>query len=239
MIYPRAGFKSLRGEENDLGANRRILVANPNDEIRDKILRYLYGVHGRARGPKGVAVGIRDLQRALREHGIKQAEAISSLDYLLQKGWVKEVIETRTFTTKGGTTEHRETKRYKISDIGIDRLEGASVYRREESFSRINVTNIHGVTVIGTGNVVNAEFTDLSRTLSELEEAVAESRSISDEEKLNLVADLTTIQSQLSKTKPDRSIVRAIWSGSEKILTAAGFAELVARVSVLIAQLAA
>lgn len=213
-------------------------MTNPNDDIRDRILRHLYSVHGRARGPKGVAVGIRDLQRNMKEHGIKQADTNSNLDYLLQKGWAKKVVERRTFTTKGGTTQDRETTRYKISDIGIDRLEGASMYRREESFSRINVTNIHGVTVIGTGNVVNAELTDLSRTLSELEKAVTESGSLSDEEKLNVVADLGTIQSQLSKPKPHGNIIRNIWSGIKKVLTAAEFAEFVTKISVFITQLA-
>lgn len=104
-------------------------MANPNDEIRDKILRHLYEVHRRARGPRGVGIGIRDLQTALRAQGVKQADLVANLDYLVQKGWVRETVEQRTFRTKGGTTQVSERRTYKISDIGIDKLEGASFYR--------------------------------------------------------------------------------------------------------------
>ena len=38
--------------------------------------------------------------------------------------------------------------------------------------SGIKFTNIHGVTVVGDGNVANATFTDLSRVLNELKTEV-------------------------------------------------------------------
>jgi hypothetical protein len=47
------------------------------------------------------------------------------------------------------------------------------MYRCNEHLSRINVTTVAGVTVIGDGNVVNAKLTDLSVALSSLEDAVA------------------------------------------------------------------
>ena len=211
-------------------------MANPNDEIRDKILRHLYEVHRRARGPRGVAVGIRELQSAMRGEGIRQADVNSNLDYLIQKGWVREVIEERTFQMPRGTTQQAPRVTYKISDVGIDRLEAASVYRREELFSRINVTNVRGVTVIGTGNIVNTQLTDLSNALSELELAVAESTALSEEDKLTVMADLATMQSQLAKPRPDGGLILRIWRGIETVVTAVGLAQLVARVNDLIRQ---
>lgn len=212
-------------------------MANPNDEIRDKILRHLYEVHRRARGPKGVASGIRDLHSVLKNEGIKQADLIANLDYLVQKGWAREIVEQRTFRTKGGTTQVSERRAYKISDIGIDKLEGASVYRREESFSRINVTNVRGVTVIGTGNIVNTQLTDLSTAVTALEREVAESPNLSNEQKLDALADLATIQSQLSKPKPNGNLIRTVWGGTEKIVTVAGLIEAAVKVSELIRSL--
>jgi len=212
-------------------------MTNPNDAIRDAILRHLYRLHRTARGPKGVGTKIRELQSATKKLGIGRADVISNLDYLVQKGWVREVVTPRSYTTPGGMTQQSEVRTYKISDVGIDKLEGASAYRREEHFSRINVANVGGVTIIGDGNVVNTEFTDLSRALAELEKALVESSGLSDEQKLNIAADIGSLQSQLSKPTPNRQVIRTVWSGIEKAVTAAGFVEIVQKVSNLLSSL--
>lgn len=212
-------------------------MANPNDRIRDAILRYLYHVHQNARGPKAVAIGIRDLHSGMKKQGFKQKEVSSNLDYLLQKGWVAKIEEHKTFTTPGGTVQESVSTKYKISDVGIDRLEGASTYQRQEHFSNINITNIRGVTVLGSGNVVNTELTDLANALSELEVALSQSDKLSEEEKLNAIADIGTIQTQLSKPNPKRSIVKDAWSAIEIAVTAAGFTELIHKVAAFIAPL--
>ncbi len=212
-------------------------MANPNDEIRDRILRHLYEVHQLARGPKGVAIGIRDLHHAMKAHGIKQADVNSNLDYLIQKGWIREVIEQRTFRTPRGTTQQAPRVTYKISDIGIDKLEAASAYRRPDAYTGINVTNIRGVTVIGPGNIVNVQLTDLANALTQVEQAVLASRSLSEEEKLNTVADIETIHSQLSKPQPNYDLIRTIWGAVEKVVTGAGLVEAGVKVAELIKHL--
>jgi len=206
-------------------------MSNPNDLIRDTILRHLYKLHTSARGPKGVGTKIRDLHRAMKAKGISQKQVNSNLDYLVQKGWVREVVTSRSYTTPQGMTQQSEIRIYKISDIGIDKLEAASIYRREERLSGINVTNIQGVTVIGSENIVNTQFSDLSRALAELEKVISESDALSDEDKLNVIADIGSLQSQLSKPKPIRDLVRTLWSGIEKVVTAAAFADVVTKVA--------
>jgi len=212
-------------------------MANPNDIIRDAILRHLYELHRKARGISSVGTGIRDLWSAMKKLGYKQADVNSNLDYLLQKGWAREVIHKRTFNTPRGTAQETETKTYKISDIGIDRLEGASAFHKVESYSKINVTNINGVTVIGEGNVVNTQYTDLSRMLTDLEKAVAESAKLENEQKLDVLADVSTIQSQLSKPKPNTGLIKSIWQDIEATVTAAGFGELVYKIAEFISHL--
>ena len=96
-------------------------MPNPHDIARDFILRHLYLIHERARSPKTAGLKITDLARALKPKGFKLQEVASNLDYLVQKGWVREVVETRTFTTPRGTTQQAEKRSYKISDSGIDR----------------------------------------------------------------------------------------------------------------------
>ncbi len=212
-------------------------MANPSDAVRDAILRHLYDLHRRARGPKGVGSKIRELQSAMKKLGISQAQLNSNLDYLLQKGWVREVVTSHTFRTPGGTIRESKTSTYKISDIGIDKLEGASTYRRDERMGGVNVTNINGVTVIGDGNVVNTEFAELTRVLDELQRVVTQSTALSNEQRLNVLADVQTLQSQLSKPKPNRSVIKAVWSGIEKVVTAAEFTELVVKASTLLGPL--
>lgn len=140
-------------------------------------------------------------------------------------------------TTPSGMTQQSEVRTYKISDVGIDKLEGASAYRRKEHFARINITNIKGVTIIGDGNVVNTDFTDLSRALADLERAVSESSELSDEQKLDAIADIGSLQSQLSKPAPNRQIIDVLWDGIQKAVTAAGFIELMRGIGTLISSL--
>lgn len=209
---------------------------NPKDEIRDAILRRLYEVHQKAKSPKSAAIGIRDLQKALKPAGYKQQDVGSNLDYLIQKNWARAVVETRTFTTASGTTQPSEKTTYKISDIGIDKLESASTFQREAP-AGINITSINGVTVVGDGNVVNTAFTDLSQVLTETKTAVLSAESLGDSEKLDAAADIDALQSQLQKPHPDEAVVAAIWGGLEKTLTAAGLVELAAKVGHLISPM--
>jgi hypothetical protein len=94
-------------------------VTNPNDETRDAILRHLYEVHQKAKSPRSTGVGIRDLQKALKDAlGNKQQEVSGNLDYLVQKGWVREEAEPRTFQTSRGTVQASLKVTCKISDVG-------------------------------------------------------------------------------------------------------------------------
>jgi hypothetical protein len=189
-------------------------MANPEDLKRDQILRFLYERHKTARGMGTVALGIREIQGELKKrHGLKQQEVVSNLDYLAQVGWVREVVKERSFTTPKGTKIPAEQCKYKISEVGIDYLEGATVFKKPESSMHINVSNINGVVNIGDGNVVNAHYTDLYRALDGLDKAIGDSGELSDEQKLNAAADLTTIRSQISKPTPNACIIRAAWEG--------------------------
>jgi hypothetical protein len=180
---------------------------------------------------------ISELTQALKSKGFKQQEVASNLDYLVQKGWVREVIESRSFTTPRGTTQQAERRSYKISDSGIDRIEAASIYERPPMSPHINISNISGVTVVGDGNVVNTSFTDLSRVLSEMRTAVLAEPKLASEQKLDIVADIDGLQAQLQKPRPDGSVIRTLWSGIEKAAAVASLVDLVKTVGELIRPL--
>jgi hypothetical protein len=211
---------------------------NPEDEKRDTILRFLYERHKNTRGISKIPIGIRDLQSEMKtRHGMKQPEVSSNLDYLVQVGWVKEVVKERSFKTAGGMEVSQEQVKYKISDIGINHLESGTTFRRPEASKHINITNIQGVTVVGEGNVVNTQFGDLSRALDELDRAIGSSDRLTDEQKLDAGGDLSTIRTQISKKNPDRSIIKAAWGSLEKVATAVTVGEAVVKVGTLLATL--
>lgn len=212
-------------------------MANPNDLTRDAILRHLYDVHSRAKSPRTTGLMIRELAKALRAKGLKQREVASNLDYLVQKGWVREVVESRTFTTPRGTTQQSERRFYKISDSGIDRIEAASIFERTPMRPHINISSVSGVTVVGDGNVVNTSFTDLSRALSDMRTAVLAEPELGNQQRLEVVADLESLQAQLQKPRPDTSVIRTLWSGLEKAAAVGGVVDLVRRVGELIRPL--
>src|SRR2546425_3884188 len=197
---------------------RKTNMSSANDAIRDALLRYLLEVHRKAKSPRSAGIGIRDLQAAMKSRfGFKQQEIASNLDYLVQKNWVREIVYARSFQTSRGTTQQAEKVTYKISDAGIDRLEGASIYERTNLRPHINITNVQGVTVVGEGNVVNTTFADLSRVLNDLRTAVLASQALDDQEKLNATADIDTLQTQLQKPTPDKSIVQRAWAAIEAV----------------------
>lgn len=214
-------------------------MANPNDVIRDAILRELHDVYTRARSVKATTIGIRDLQSRLREkHGYKQQDIAPNLTYLIQKGWVEEVVEHRTFTTSRGTQQDAPRTSYRISDVGIDRLERASVFSREDEKTRsINITNIQGVTVVGDQNVVNTELTDASRALSELRSAFLESTDLDERAKLDAAADIEAVLAQLQKPEPSKPVVQALWSNIERAAASGQLVALAAQAGTALASL--
>ncbi len=197
-------------------------MGNPNDHVRDHILRTLYDFHRKSRSPKSAARGIREIQGKLREVGHKAQQVSHNIDYLLQKGWVIEVIIDRTFKTKEGTVRSAEQTKYKISDVGMDLLETASTFKRSSLPSTVNITNIQGVTVIGEGNVVNTNFTDVSRVLDELKSSFTTSDQLDDSSRLEAVADIESLQSQLQKPRPNLAVVRTLWKALEKAAVTSG-----------------
>ena len=211
-------------------------MKNPNDVIREKILLHLYELHQKARSLKSAATNISDLKKAMKQKGISQQDVVANLDYLLQKEWVKPVIEQKTFTTKSGISVPSTSTRYKITDVGIDKVEGESAFQRRDRYAGINITNIQGVTVVGDENVVNTQYSDLYQSLNELEKSVSFSNKLSDEDKLNITADVESLKNQLSKPQPDKMIVSKLWSGIEKAAKVAGLVQILAQITPLMQQ---
>jgi hypothetical protein len=219
---------------------------NPNDEIRETILRYFYARNQNATsrfGKKGSAVKMSDVKKELKaEQGLKQQAVVSNLNYLLDRDWVEEIAETKQYTPRGGNMAVPSTTRYyQVTAKGIDRIEGGSSFEPRERYAGINVQATgQNVITLGDGNVVQTEFRQLHTELRDLKEAVTASSEISDAEKLDVSIDLETIMDQLARSNPDTTIIGRAWKRTVEALSAAsGLSTLLEKVGPYVAPLLA
>ena len=218
--------------------NQVSLSMNPNDDRRDKILRFLYDRYQTSRGITSIPIGIMDLRREMKtRHGMKQPEVASNLDYLIQVGWVRPEVKSRSFLTRGGMVLPREQTKYKISEVGINHLEAATMFKKPQAASQVNITTVQGMTIVGDGNVVNAKFTELSSALDDLDQAIAGSRQLSDEQKLDAAGDLSAIRAQVAKKNPNPSAIRGAWEGLKALPVLGSAAEAIAKVGKMLSGL--
>ena len=190
-------------------------MGNPNDTIRQKMLQYFYDRNDKAtseRGKRGSQIKISDIKRELKQqHGLTQSQVMSQLNYLLSSGWVEKLTEERTYTTNRGTQQPSIKEWFKISSDGMDRIEGSSSeFMRESPYSNVNITAVNSAVQLGNGNVVRESFVDLANDLDELRQAITRS-DLTEEDKLSSIADIETINGQLAKSTPNKSILRTAW----------------------------
>lgn len=211
------------------------MPTNPDDVKREQILKYLYERHKSARGISKIPIGIRDLQKEMKKrYNMTQQDVASNLDYLVQVGWVKQVIKERSITTKSGMELSQEQIKYKISDIGINYLQSGTLFKKTDTSNHVNITNIQGVTIVGDGNVVNTEFVDLFNALDLLGEEISNNTKLSDEHRLDAAGDIATLKTQIAKKNPNKHIIRSAWDSLKAISTIAGVTQAVEKVGKLI-----
>lgn len=209
-----------------------------NTEIRRIMLQYFHERNKNAtsaRGKKGSAVKISDVKKELKLwHGLSQAEVQSNLTYLISQGWVEEDRVEKSFTAPRGTLIPSSTSFYQITAVGIDKIEGEGEFTMPRFHGiQIEATGQNIIT-LGDGNQINAQFSDLGRALVDLRDAITRTQT-SEAEKLALVADIDTIQSQLAKPSPNKNIIAAAWEAVRGAAALSGCVDFVAKVAGLIA----
>jgi hypothetical protein len=211
-----------------------------NTEIRQILLRYFYDRNNNAtssRGKKGSAVKISDVKRELKDQaGLTQPQIQSNLTYLLSQTWVEELRVEKEFQAPGGTVIPSVTSFYQITAAGIDKIEGPGEFTMDKFHGvKIEATGQNIITV-GDGNQINAKFGELGAALADLRDAVTKSE-VAEIDKLSLVADIDTIQSQLAKPVPNPNIISAAWTAIKGAAVIAECIPLVERAAHIIAPL--
>lgn len=164
-----------------------------------------------SRGKRGSAIKISDIKRELKlSANLSQKQVQSNLTYLISQGWVEERSIEKSFSSPSGTVFPSTTSYYQITAAGIDKIEGPGEFTNPKFQGiKIEATGQNIITV-GDGNQINSKFGEIGEALSQLRSIILGS-PVSESEKMNLVADVDTIQSQLAKTDPNPSIIKSAW----------------------------
>ena len=216
-------------------------MPNPNDLPRRHILQWFYDRNSNAtsqRGKNGSAVKISDAKKGLKQdYSLSQAQVMSNLTYLIDKGWINKTEIEKTVPTKTGTTVPSTVVWYEISSSGIDKIEGESEFQEGGKYAGINI-NATGTNVIttGDGNIVNVVYEDLHSSLDQLKAEIGKS-TLDDTAKLDVAVDIETLKDQLVKSEPDATIANHLWNRISEIAVVGGFADTVAKITPMIAAI--
>jgi hypothetical protein len=198
------------------------------DEIRELVHRYFHERYQNGtseRGKKGIAATISVIKRDLKDaHGLSPQEVARSISYLIDQGWIRKDEQHKQFTTKTGTTMPSVTTFYRIDASGVDKIEGGCEYTSTK-FSGINIEATgQNLITIGDNNQINSTHKQLADNLLDLKSSVKTSSELTETQKLDLVADLDTIESQLAKSKPNPTVIDTLWKGVSAALTGTSLA---------------
>jgi hypothetical protein len=168
-------------------------------------------------------------------HGLTQQDVVGNLNYLMSQGWIAEEQIQKSVPLPSGTVIPQATSYYKITASGIDKIEGPGEFTMDKFKGiKIEATGQNIITV-GDGNQVNASFKDAAGALVDLKQALLKTDTISEAQKLEVVADIDSIESQLAKAKPNPSVIQGAWEGVKKLDTVLGLTEKVGKVAGLLA----
>lgn len=213
-------------------------VRSSND-IRTIMLRYFYDRNKNAtsaRGKHGFAIKISDIRKELKASpGLSREEVVSNLNYLISQGWIAEEQVAKSVPLPSGTIIPQATAYYKITAAGIDKIDGPGEFTMDRFKGiKIEATGQNIITV-GDGNQVNARYSEAAGALIDLRQTLVQSTLLTEAQKLDAVADIDSIQSQLVKPDPNRSVIKGAWEGIKRFETILGIAEKIGTVAGLLA----
>ena len=216
-------------------------TALTDDQIREIILRYLYQRNRNATSRRGKSTGAAVTISVMRadlkaSHGLTVQQIHSNLTYLENQGWVQDQPVTKSVMTSSGVIPST-TSFFIITAPGIDRIGGPSVFARDR-FEGIKIEATgQNIITLGDGNQVNAQFQALGESLADLRKAIKASTNLSEPEKVDLVVDVDTLQTQLGRKTPNRELIARLWEGINRAASLAGLAEVAAKVGGLVSGL--
>lgn len=219
-------------------------IAKPvlsNDEIRMIMLRYFYERNQNAtsrRGKRtGAATPISIIRAELKDlHGLTIQQVQSNLTYLLSQGWVEDQPISKNVPTRGGMTVPSTTSYFIITAAGIDKIGGPSEFSRNR-FEGIKIeTTGQNIITLGDGNQVNVQYQQIGENLAKLRKAIKISDKLTEDQKIDAVADIDSLQDQLAKSKPNGLVAKNLWENINKAASIAGLTDIAIKIGQFIAS---
>ena len=97
----------------------------------------------------------------------------------------------------------------------------------------INNSPVHNLS-FGDRNTLSQSVVNIDDNLAALIEQIDESSVLTDDEKSDNKSDIQTIASQIGKSKPNRTVIKAAWESVKALADIEGFAQLIGRITPLI-----
>lgn len=213
-----------------------------DNEIRNIVLKYFYDKNKNATSIIGKknssAISIKIIRAELKvSFGLSQSQVISNLHYLLSQRYIETKIIPKSFSTGTGSVMPASTTYYAITAAGIDKIDGPTEFTRN-IFSGINIsTTGQNIITLGDGNQVNAKFENVGNSLNELKEAIRNHKEITEADKVNYIVDIETLQNQLAKPSPNKSVIQMLWKSFSRLAAVNGLIELYKKADVFIGSL--
>lgn len=98
-----------------------------------------------------------------------------------------------------------------------------------------NNSQVHNLS-FGDRNTVSQSVSIIDDYLATLVEQIKKSTVLTDDEKNDYESDIDTVASQIGKSKPNRSIIKAAWTSVKSLSDIDGFAQFIARITPLIQE---
>jgi len=212
-----------------LPAKKSTSTALTNDQIREIILRYLFRRNQNATSRRGKSTGSAVTISVMRadlkaSDGLTVQQIHSNLTYLESQDWVKDQPVTKSFTTGTGAVIPSETSYFIIMAAGIDRIGGPSVFTRDRFEGIKFEATGQNIITLGDGNQVNAQFQALGESLADFRKPIEGSSTLTEPEKVDLVVDVDTLQTQLGRKTPNRELHHGeVWGDRDRLLRTSQF----------------
>jgi hypothetical protein len=115
----------------------------------------------------------------------------------------------------------------------IKQVNVSTVSKIDKRTLNINNSPVHNLS-FGDRNTLNQSVVALDDHLEKLLRKIDQSKALNADDKADYKSDIQTIASQVGKSKPSASIIKAAWKSVQALADVEGFAQLVGRITPLI-----
>lgn len=116
----------------------------------------------------------------------------------------------------------------------ITHVNVSTVSKVDKRTLNINNSPIHNLS-FGDRNTVSQSVIALDDQLAQLSKKIDQTKALKTDEKADYKSDIQTIATQIGKSKPNASIIKTAWKGVQALADVEGFAQLIGRITPLIA----